>query len=119
MAEHQAGAFPVAAADVIAERYAGRRLFNDFDWGGFLIFRLHPATPVSIDGRTQVYGAEFLTDYSRAHFGLPGWERFFARCDPEIVLWPRQGALASLLRHRPGWRVAYEDDVAVLFARTT
>ena len=113
------GAFPVAAADVIAERYAGRRLFNDFDWGGFLIFRLHPATPVSIDGRTQVYGAEFLTDYSRAHFGLPGWERFFARCDPEIVLWPRQGALASLLRRRPGWRVAYEDDVAVLFARTT
>lgn len=111
------GEFPVAAADFLAERYSGRRLFNDFDWGGFLIFRLYPATRVSIDGRTQVYGSELLADYTRTHFGLAGWERFFERCDPEIVLWPRQGALASLVRQRPGWRIVYEDDVAVVFER--
>lgn len=109
--------FPVAAADFVAAHYPGRRLFNDFDWGGFLIFRLYPQTLVSIDGRTQVYGPELLEEYERAHFALEGWNRFFQRCDPEVVIWPREGPFASLMHRRAGWQVAYEDDVAVVFTR--
>jgi len=112
------GAFPVAAADVIAKLHSKQRLFNDFDWGGFLIFRLYDRTLVSIDGRTAAYEPEQLEQYSRTHFGVVGWQRFFDDCRPEIVLWPRDGTLASLLRERPGWQVAYEDGVAVIFERT-
>lgn len=109
--------FPVAAADFVAERYPGARLFNDFDWGGFLIFRLHPQSLVSIDGRTQVYGEKILNAYTRTHYVLAGWESFLKSCRPDLVLWPRDGPLAQVLRELPRWRVVYEDAVAVVFER--
>ncbi len=109
--------FPAEAADFVAERYSGARLFNDFDWGGFLIFRLTPKTLVSIDGRTQLYGEQILGAYTRTHYILNGWEKFLKSCRPDIVLWPRQSPLAQVLRELPKWRVVYEDKIAVIFER--
>jgi hypothetical protein len=109
--------FPVAAADFVAERYPTARLFNDFDWGGFLIFRLYPAVRVSIDGRTQVYGDDLLAAYTRTHYLLPGWEASLRAASPDLVLWPAGGALAQVLRGSARWRVVYEDHVAVVFER--
>lgn len=109
--------FPVEAADFVAERYRAPRLFNDFDWGGFLIFRLYPSTLVSIDGRTQVYGDEMLAAYTRTHYALRGWDRFLKSCAPDVVLWPADGPFAELLRASLKWRVVYEDEVAVVFEK--
>jgi hypothetical protein len=107
--------FPVAAADFVASNYNGARLFNDFNWGGFLIYRLFPGARVSIDGRTQVYGKELLHAYVRSQYLLAGWDRFLEDCHPDLVLWPANGPLANVLRRLPQWRIAFEDDVAVVF----
>lgn len=108
---------PIAAVDFLAERHPRARLFNDFNWGGYLIYRLFPGTKVSMDGRTTVYAAQTMRAYMRTHYALSGWERFLAECDPEVVLWPADGPLASVLRTRPEWRVEFEDETAVVFAR--
>lgn len=111
------GRFPVAAADFLAARYPGARLFNDFNWGGYLIHRLHPAgARVSIDGRTQVY-EHVLRPYMRTWFLEPGWERWLADCDPDVVVWPVEAPLSGLLRASPRWRVVFEDDLAVVLGR--
>ncbi len=111
------GIFPVAAADLVADRYAGRRLFNDFDSGGFLIFRLYPRTLVSIDGRNQVYGEEIMRRYLRTYFLDRGWQQFLHDCDPEVILWPADSPFAILVGKLPEWRQVFADETAVVFVR--
>lgn len=112
----EVGRFPRAAADFVATRYPGARLFNDFDWGGYLVYRLYPSIRVSIDGRTQVY-EPLLRDYMRTWFLEPGWDRFLEACDPDVVVWPLDTPLARRLRRLPTWRVVFEDGTAVVFRR--
>ncbi|MGH7820055.1 MAG: hypothetical protein ACREQ9_09795, partial [Candidatus Binatia bacterium] len=110
------GSVPIDAVDYVAKNHRGERIFNDFNWGGFLIYRLYPDVRVSMDGRTPVYGEEILRKYARTHYVQGDWKEFLEECAPEVVLWPAGGALAAVLRRLPQWRVVYEDETAVVFA---
>ena len=46
---------PVDAVNYLKENPARGPLYNTIDWGGFLTWYL-PEQPVSIDGRTDLYG---------------------------------------------------------------
>ena len=62
---------PVRAVEVIRERGYPGPLFNNFSWGGYLIWNL--PQPVSIDGRQNLYGDEGI-DRSLSTWGAePGW----------------------------------------------
>lgn len=51
------GRFPVAACERIAVRAPAIRLYNDVQFGGYLIWRLFPERQVFIDGRNELYTA--------------------------------------------------------------
>jgi hypothetical protein len=108
---------PIAAVDYIAAHHRGERIFNDFNWGGYLIYRLWPDVRVSMDGRTTVYEPETIRAYMRTHYAAAGWRRYLDACDPRVILWPVDGPFASLVRELPEWRVAFEDETAVVFVR--
>jgi hypothetical protein len=113
--ETQAMVLPVDAVEALNAARPDGKLFNSYNWGGYLSL-FAPAYPVFVDGRTDVYGDEFLTqDYYRTAVGAPGWQETLARYDIGVVLVEPQTGLAYALRDTPGWRVAYEDDLAVLF----
>ncbi|MGH7859335.1 MAG: hypothetical protein ACREQY_18580, partial [Candidatus Binatia bacterium] len=107
---------PIAAAELVAEKHQGARLLNDFNWGGYLIYRLFPKTRVAIDGRTPVY-EHILRPYMRMHYAERGWDELLRACDSDVILWPADGPFASLLRRLPEWAVEYEDETAVIFVR--
>jgi hypothetical protein len=109
--------FPRDAVRWLRAHGPSGRLFNGFDWGGYLIYTLRDRYPVSMDGRTQVYGEETLTDFKRFVTLAPGWRDFFDRADPDVVLWSRSAAFARVLELLPEWRRVYEDDVAVIYVR--
>jgi hypothetical protein len=109
--------FPIAAADYLARAPHLGRLLNDFDWGGFLIYHLHPRYRVSLDGRTELYRDDVLRDFWRAMTAAPGWERYLARAAPDAVVWPRLTPFAELLAGRPEWRAVYRDAQAVIYVR--
>jgi hypothetical protein len=109
--------FPVAAADFVSAHYPDARIFNHFNWGGFLIYRLYPRGRVSIDGRTAAYDPQTLAAYIKTESLVTGWERFLGDSHPDLVLWPRDHSLTVVLRRLPEWRVAFEDRVAVVFTR--
>ena len=56
--------YPARAAAFDESRGYGGPLFNDFNWGGYLIWRL-PGLPVSVDGRTNE--AEIDPDCGRCY----------------------------------------------------
>jgi hypothetical protein len=106
--------FPVAAAAAVEERRYAGPLFNHYNWGGYLMWRL-PGYPVSMDGRANVYGPEKIRRSAETWSGLRGWNS-----DPDlvragVVIASRQMALAELLRRDPRFDLAYEDDVATVF----
>jgi hypothetical protein len=106
--------FPVEAARVVHERGYSGPLYNDFNWGGYLIWAL-PELPVSIDGRTNLHGDERIERFGQTWAGLKGWQGDPDLARAGVVLAPVNCALASLLIGDQRFQQVYEDDVACVF----
>jgi len=107
---------PVEAANFLAEQNLPGPLYNPYEWGGYLAWRLYPAYPIFVDGRTDLYPDAFLNDYLRLSAGAPEWEALLARYHIRLVLVPAGSALAELLQAAPGWTQRYADPVAVILS---
>ncbi len=117
VAAAQAEFLPVkAAAFIQAERPPGP-MFNSYNWGGYLMFTL-PDYPVFVDGRTDLYGDDFLTrTYLPAATGGSDWRSILDRYGIRLVVVERDSGLARRLRDLPVWTLAHEDEIAVVFTR--
>jgi len=107
---------PVAATEYLAAERPPGPLFNWYNWGGYLIWKL-PQYPVFIDGRADVYGDELLHQVAAAYNGAPQWSTLLDRYGVRTVMLPGQTALATVLRERHEWKKVYEDQNAVIFTR--
>lgn len=108
---------PVAAMNALgAERPLGKVL-NDYDFGGFLIGR---GIPTFIDGRSDLFGDKFLSEYVSTTMTAQGVDTLGAYLDKYDVAWtllqPKRAAVRTLDR-LPGWRRLYADDIAVVHVR--
>jgi len=106
---------PVAAVAALKKLHLAR-VFNDYDFGGYLI-----ANEVStfIDGRTELYGEKFFVDHNAAS-GLMKPENLFRLLDQykiEATLMRTQSAGSKLLDHVDGWEKVYSDDIATIHLR--
>jgi hypothetical protein len=111
-----AAVFPVEAAAVIAERGDPGPLFNDFNWGGYLIWSL-PQLPVVLDGRTNLHGEERILRIGNTWAAGPGW-----RDDPDleaagVILADAHSPLVSVLILDERFQLVHEDAVARVFVR--
>jgi len=105
--------FPARAVAFLQTHPSGR-IFNHYDWGGYLIWRLYPATPVFIDGRADLYGEELLDRFAATYQFKGDWQQTLQRWSINTVLVPADSALAAGLRSSPGWTVTYEDAQAIV-----
>ena len=106
--------YPDMAARFVEERGYPGPLYNRFDWGSYLIWRL-PNLPVSIDGRTNVHDVNRTKRSIRVWNGMPGWAS-----DPELsasrlVIAEKYVPLTQLLRMDSRFELVYEDEIAVVF----
>ncbi len=113
----QARAYPVEAAAFVKENRPVGPLFNDITWGGHLAWAL-PEYPVTIDGRTNLYGNERLLQSSRTWSTDDGWKTDGELAKCTIVLARVGRPFTDALRAMPNeWRIVHEDAVAVVFVR--
>jgi len=104
--------FPVEAA---ARVPAGARLFAPDKYGGYLIYRYQGARKVFFDGRSDLYGAEFLKQYGRMVQVRPGWRQYWDSFHFTHALLPDDYPLIPALE-QTGWRLVYRDRTATLLA---
>jgi hypothetical protein len=106
---------PVAAVAAL-KKLNVTRVFNDYDFGGYLI--ANGVAPF-IDGRTELYGEKFFVDHNAAS-GLLEPENLFRLLDQykiEATLMRTQSAATKLLDHIDGWQKIYADDIATIHVR--
>lgn len=112
------GRFPVkAVAFVKQERFPGP-LYNNFDWGGYLIWSL-PDSPVSMDGRTNVHGDARILRSIHTWAGYAGWDSDPELANARLVVAELGRPLTAHLRRDARFRLVYEDKTAALFVATT
>lgn len=110
-----ANAAPVAAVTELKKLNLSR-VFNDYDFGGYLITR---QVPTFIDGRTELFGEKLMVDHNNAS-GLAEPDKLFKLLhdyDIEATLMRTQSAATKLLDHVDGWQKIYSDDIATIHVR--
>ena len=107
---------PVAAVDYLGARAKEGKIYNDYLFGGYLIFR---GIPTFIDGRSdQLFAGGFLGDLYRT---LDGSARDFRalldRHEIRFALVRAEDTRRPRLDEGEGWRQLYADDAAILYER--
>jgi hypothetical protein len=104
--------FPV---DALAQLPAGPGLLNEYDWGGWLIWRA-PATPVFVDGRLVPYLASgVMDDYRIVLEARPGWRDVVARRGIRYILVRPRDPVAVRAREL-GWTALVRSSSTVLIS---
>ena len=114
-----------AAAFLLRERLPGN-VFNDFNLGGYLAYRIGPEYPVYVDGRYIPFGADFIVHKNGLMASPPDSTAWTDEAD-------RRGinlAIFSLSRYgelenapltafcaSKNWKPVYLDEVSVIFMR--
>lgn len=108
-----ADSLPANAVEAIrAHNYPGP-LFNDFNWGGYLIWSLR--MPVSLDGRAAFYGDAAIDRSIATWGGQPDWASDPQLKSAGVVIGPAKSPLVQLLRTDQHFQLAYEDKLAAVF----
>jgi hypothetical protein len=113
----EAETYPVAAVDFLAKERLPQPIYNEYGWGGYLIWRLYPEYRVSMDGRADVYGDDLIEESLAVHDGEPQWRQYLKKHDVRTVLVKPEVPLASLLRDDVAWQKVFEDPQSVVFVR--
>jgi hypothetical protein len=113
----RADQFPVAL--VARARQAGiqGRIYNDFTWGGYLIYAW-PEQKVFIDGGTDFYGPDLMRTWQLIRDLQPGWRDSLSRFGVDLVLMPPDAAMVHELLQQPDWRLRDCDATAALLQKS-
>jgi hypothetical protein len=108
--------FPVVAVDWLETNPPQGRMFNEFDWGGYLLYRLWPEQKIFMDGHTHIYGDTLSREYVVVLACAPGWEAILEKYQVEWAILRADNLLAVALQ-QSGWRETYRDETAVVLTR--
>ncbi len=107
--------YPVAAVKWMQTHHPAGKLFNSYNWGGYLLWTL-PEYPVFIDGRADLYGDDLIGQWhdvvnaeKNALAILDDWDVMVVILEPH---WPIIDVLEA-----NGWKVEFEDKQAVILTR--
>ena len=110
---------PLEAADYLQDQDWAGRMFNTYNWGGYLIWSQYPDKLVFVDGRTDLYAlnSQVLEDYVTIHWLRPGWQQVLDQYDIGFAITERTGLLDLALAEAGDWDQVYRDEVAVIYVR--
>ena len=110
--------YPIKAIEYLEQHSVPDFTFNDYGFGGYLIWALGPKRPVFIDGRADLYeetGA--FSDYVHVLNLKPGTLAVLQAYGIRSCLIRPDTPLATLLRARPEWKEVYKDNLSAIFVR--
>jgi hypothetical protein len=108
--------FPVDAVAWLNTAEPGERIFNRYEWGGYLGHE-RPDRLVFVDGRTDVYRDDLLTHYAAVISLQTDPQAELDRYEIDHVLFFPDSEFGVWLDASPDWQRTYADSVAVVWVR--
>jgi hypothetical protein len=109
--------YPLSAIAFIRAHELRGNLLVFFDWGELCLWEL-PACAVSIDGRWETcYPRELISEHWKFYNDEPVDGKILDIGKADLALLPANLAGALALARKPGWQVAYYDNLAVVLVR--
>jgi hypothetical protein len=110
--------FPVKAVDYVIAHPIEGNMFNEFTWGGYLLYRLWPGQKVFIDGQTDFYGENLTREYADVYNANKNIEDILNKYTIEWVIVRHNSKLAYELENHPDlWTLDYKDELSVIYSR--
>lgn len=109
--------YPAGGAEYIEGLLQPVNMYNDFAWGGYLIYKLYPQHKVFIDGRADMYREGIFDDFITVQNVSPGWREVLDRYDVNLVILQHGTPLGYALDHDAGWKIGYKDGVSVVYKK--
>jgi len=108
---------PLDAAEFATRAGLGGPVLNHLNFGGTLMWRL--PQPIFIDGRLEVMGEKFYDEYRKIFEAEGALEEAVERYGIQWTIFPydTNPELLARLSRNTRWRLAYVDDLAVIFVR--
>ncbi len=108
---------PAAALAHVPAGLASQPVFNDYGFGGYLIFK---GVKPFIDGRSDMYGNAFSADFFKAtQPDKPTLDRLLSQYHVAWTILQPSDHTVAVMDAEPGWRRLYADQTAVIHQRIT
>ncbi|MFH1867887.1 MAG: hypothetical protein ABH843_02845 [Candidatus Omnitrophota bacterium] len=113
---------PEGASNFITENNIKGPIFNNFNMGAYLAWKLYPEHKIFIDGRTEVYGKDFLKDYYDALTDFDKWLVLDDKYSFNVVVLNHYysdscyGLIYNLYKHKD-WSLVYFDRGSFIFLK--
>jgi hypothetical protein len=108
--------FPLRACEFIRENHLPGPLFNEYKWGGFLIWYLSEY-PVAMDDRQDLYGDETTERYLKVNAARLPSDAALGFAHASTILLDKSSGMASALSTDPIFEVAYTDRLSTILLR--
>jgi len=106
---------PSRALAAVPEELRAKNVLNGYGNGGYLIFaKVRPF----IDGRADMFGADFMSLYHRVAQGEPdAIEDTLKRYEIAWTIFPPNQGAVAIMDREPGWKRLYSDSRAIVHVR--
>lgn len=108
--------FPVQAANWLIENPQTGLMYNEFDWGGYLIYRLWPGQKIFMDGHTHIYGDKMSKEYMDVMNLEKNWNEVLEKYQVQWAIVRQEEGLATALSQQ-GWQTLYQDTTSIILRR--
>jgi len=114
--ENLANNFPVDAVNYLKSNKFPGHLFSTYNWGGYLMMEL-VEYPVFIDGRTDLYTDEIVSEWLGIMRMEGDWGETIEKYDIQTILIPADASLTNWLNKDDEWKNIYADEISEIFTR--
>jgi len=108
--------FPVEAVTWLQSNPQSGHVFNEFDWGGYMLLNLWPQYQIFMDGHTHIYGEKLTREYEQVITLSKGWETVFDKYQITWAIVRTQSPVVQALEIE-GWNTLYQDKTTVILHR--
>lgn len=108
---------PMKAVEFLQNEKIQGNMYNNDEFGDYLIYKTYPAYKVFFDGRSDMYGTARFKEYQKVTGFSPTWETVIEKYGIGWFFITSDSLLTRHLQVQPGWRLIYSDNVANIHVR--
>lgn len=108
---------PVDAVEFIKKEKIKGNMFNNDEFGDYIIYAAWPQYKVFFDGRSDMYGTEMMKEYFKITRIQPDIDNVLEKYKIDWIIYNSGSSLSMYLLQKESWKLIYSDGVADIFVR--